>query len=164
MQGYISEKAYATEKPTASLKQTEPIHSVLERIALHCTAWDFFRSGAGVYPEKRPQLRAKSREKRLYQHATDRIAPTTQLISLSLTFRYYIATSELPLDETIHHYYARRNRLDRMSINFCKFLFLVKIYFSISYLPFILTIKLFMVGSSSFLLQLHKYIFPISIR
>ena len=61
----------------------------------------------------------------------------------------------------------KKNYLDykvHLSINFCKFLFLVQIYFSISYLPFILTIKLFMVGSSSFLLQLHKYIFPISIR
>ena len=57
------------------------------------------------------------------------------------------------------------NQLDykvHLSINFCKLLFLVQIYFSISYLPFTLTIKLFMVGSTSFLLQLHKYIFPVS--
>ena len=68
----------------------------------------------------------------------------------------------------INHFFQKKKKyLDykvHLSINFCKFLFLVQIYFSISYLPFILTIKLFMVGSSSFLLQLHKYIFPISIR
>ena len=40
----------------------------------------------------------------------------------------------------------------------------MQIYFSISYLLFTLTIKLFMVGSTSFRMQLHKYIFPISIR
>ena len=68
----------------------------------------------------------------------------------------------------INHFFQKKKKyLDykvHLSINFCKFLFLVQIYFSISYLPFILTIKLFMVGSSSFLLQLHRYIFPISIR
>ena len=70
-------------------------------------------------------------------------------------------------EQTNHFFQKRKNYLDykvHWSINFCKFLFLVQIYFSISYLPFILTIKLFMVGSSSFLLQLHKYIFPMSIR
>ena len=59
------------------------------------------------------------------------------------------------------------NHLDykvHLSINFCKLLFLVHIYISISYLPFTLTKKLFMVGSTSFLLQLQKYIFPISTR
>ena len=59
------------------------------------------------------------------------------------------------------------NQLDykvHLSINFCKLLFLVQIYFSISYLLFTVTIKLFMVGSTSLRLQLHKYIFPISIR
>ena len=69
-------------------------------------------------------------------------------------------------EENSHFFQKKKNYLDykvHLSINFCKFLFLVKIYFSISYLPFILTIKLFMVGSISFLLQLHKYIFPISI-
>ena len=50
-------------------------------------------------------------------------------------------------EETNHFFQKKKKYLDHkvhLSINFCKFLFLVKIYFSISYLPFILTIKLFM--------------------
>ena len=59
------------------------------------------------------------------------------------------------------------NKLDykvHLSISYCKLLFLVQIYFSISYLLFTLTRKLSMLGSSSFLLQLHRYIFHISLR
>ena len=47
-------------------------------------------------------------------------------------------------EETNH--FCKRRQLTRLqspfSINFCKLLFLVEIYFSISYLPFTLTIKL----------------------
>ena len=59
------------------------------------------------------------------------------------------------------------NKLDykvHLSISYCKLLFLVQIYFSISYLLFTLTRKLSMLGSTSFLLQLHRYIFHISLR
>ena len=48
-----------------------------------------------------------------------------------------------------------------LSISFCELLSLMQIYFSISCLLFTLTLKLSMVGITSFLLQLHKYIFPV---
>ena len=61
------------------------------------------------------------------------------------------------------NFVKEENKLDykvHLSVSFCKLLFLVQIYFSISYLLFTLTIKLSMFGSTSFILELQKYYFP----
>ena len=61
------------------------------------------------------------------------------------------------------NFVKEENKLDykvHLSVSFCKLLFLVQIYFSISYLLFTLTVKLSMFGSTSFILGTPKIYFP----
>ena len=85
-------------------------------------------------------------------------------VILRVLFKKKKKPNKLPTKSTCMIIFVKEeNKLDykvHLSISFCKLLFLVQIYFSISYLQFSLTIKLFMVGSTLFLLELHKYIFP----
>ena len=89
-------------------------------------------------------------------------------VILQVLFKKKKKPNKLPTKSTCMIIFVKEeNKLDykvHLSISFCKLLFLVQIYFSISSLLFTQTIKLCMVASTSFLLQLHKYIFLISIR
>ena len=88
--------------------------------------------------------------KRTTHLSTRAIPQSPHKVCLLLFYKCYSKKKKLII-------FVKEKKLTRLQSPFV-LLFLVQIYFSTSYLPFILTIKLFMVGSTSFLLQLHKYI------
>ena len=89
-------------------------------------------------------------------------------VILQVLFKKKKKPNKLPTKSTCMIIFVKEeNKLDykvHLSISFCKLLFLVQIFFSVSSLLFTQTIKLCMVASTSSILQLHKYIFPVSTR
>ena len=80
-------------------------------------------------------------------------------IAYTLVHIYIQTYYDYTIDTVAHSSDMIKERLNykfHLCINFFKLLFLVQIYFSVSYLILTLTIKLSMCGSTSVLLQLHK--------